>query len=71
MKEIKAYKTEDGIIHESLHSAIESEQAYELGRWLFEHPEISWNNACPHEVAAHIIAEFNLTKKSPSTQPTK
>ena len=64
MKEIKAYKTEDGVIHESLHSAIESEQAQELGDWLSEHCEISWLYADPHEVAAHIIAEFNLAKKS-------
>jgi hypothetical protein len=66
MKEIKAYKSDDGVIHESLHSAIEADQAISLGDWLFEHPEISWNFACPHEIAVKIIEEFNLTKKFPS-----
>jgi hypothetical protein len=68
MEKITAYKTADGVIHENLDSAIESEQAYDLGNWLFEHPEILWNTACPacpHEVAAHITAEFKLTRKPP------
>jgi len=63
MKEIKAYQTSDGVIFEDMQSAIDREQAISLGDWLFDHNEISWNHACPHEVAQHICLEFELTRK--------
>jgi hypothetical protein len=63
MKEIKAYKSDDGAIHETMQAAIDREQATSLGDWLNDHDEISWYNPCPHEVAEHISAEFTLTRK--------